>query len=226
MVDAGVGGKTGADLPAGKNLIGAFHPPCAVLSDTETLATLPERELRCGLAETLKHAVIGDPGLMEMLGAFAAKRGDIDFLTRLVIRSVGVKVRTIQEDPFEKTGRRAALNLGHTVGHAVEAASRFTVAHGEAVAIGTVAAARISERLGLAKPGLAETLAQALADLGLPTEIPAGLDPQELRQYLSHDKKKADGRVRFALPKAIGDVQTGCIVPEEVLNGILAGQRP
>ena len=226
MVDAGVGGKTGADLPAGKNLIGAFHPPCAVLSDTETLATLPERELRCGLAETLKHAVIGDPGLLDMLGDFAAKRGDIDFLTQLVIRSVGVKVRTIQEDPFEKTGRRAALNLGHTVGHAVEAASRFTVAHGEAVAIGTVAAARISERLGLAKSGLAETLARALATLGLPTEIPAGLDPQELRQYLSHDKKKADGRVRFALPKAIGDVQTGCIVPEEVLNGILAGQRP
>lgn len=225
MVDAGVGGKTGADLPAGKNLIGAFHPPCAVLSDTETLATLPERELRCGLAETLKHAVIGDPGLMGMLGDFAARRGDVDFLTRLVIRSVGVKVRAIQEDPFEKTGRRAALNLGHTVGHAIEAASGFTVAHGEAVAIGTVAAARLAERLGLAQGGLARTLAEALTALGLPTEIPEGLDAATLRGYLSHDKKKAGGVVRFALPRAVGDVQTGCIVPEEVLNGILAGQR-
>lgn len=225
MVDAGVGGKTGADLPAGKNLIGAFHPPCAVLSDTETLATLPEREWRCGLAETFKHAVIGDPGLMTLLGNFAARRGDVDFLTQLVIRSVGVKIRAIQEDPFEKTGRRAALNLGHTVGHAVEAASAFTVAHGEAVAIGTVAAARIAERIGLARPGLAQTLKAGLEALGLPTEIPAGMAPATLRDYLSHDKKKAGGQVRFALPKAIGEVQTGCTVPEEVLNGILAGQR-
>ena len=225
MVDAGVGGKTGADLPAGKNLIGAFHPPCAVLADTETLATLPEREMRCGLAETFKHAVIDDPGLMALLDAFAERRGDIDFLTRLVIRSVGVKVRAIQEDPFERTGRRAALNLGHTVGHAVEAASGFTVAHGEAVAIGTVAAARIAVRLGLAKPALAETVRRGLEGLGLPTEIPAGMDPGALRGFLSHDKKKAGGQVRFVLPRVIGEVQTGCTVPEEVLHDILAGQR-
>lgn len=227
MVDAGVGGKTGADLPAGKNLIGAFHPPCAVLSDTETLATLPERELRCGLAETFKHAVIGDPDLLGLLGDFAAKRGDIDFLTRLVIRSVGVKVRAILEDPFERTGRRAALNLGHTVGHAVEAASGFTVAHGEAVAIGTVAAARLAGRIGLAPESLAGELAAGLGALGLPTELPEALArmPATLRDYLSHDKKKAGGVVRFALPRAVGDVVTGCTVPEEVLNGILAGQR-
>ncbi len=225
MVDAGVGGKTGADLPAGKNLIGAFHPPCAVLSDTETLSTLPERELRCGLAETFKHAVIGDPGLLALLRGFADGRGDVDFLTRLVVRSVGVKVRTILEDPFERTGRRAALNLGHTVGHAVEAASGFAVAHGEAVAIGTVAAARIAERIGFAEAGLSQTLAEGLAALGLPTEIPSGQRPEDLLGYLSHDKKKAGGVVRFALPKAVGDVATGCTVPEEVLHGILAGQR-
>lgn len=225
MVDAGVGGKTGADLPAGKNLIGAFHPPCAVISDTETLATLPERELRCGLAETFKHAVIGDPGLLELLRAFSAQRSDIDFLTRLVIRSVGVKVRAILEDPFERTGRRAALNLGHTVGHAVEAASGFAVAHGEAVAIGIVAAARIAEQVGLAASGLSKALAGGLASLGLPTEIPMGQSPEELLGYLSHDKKKAGGVVRFALPKAVGEVVTGRTVPEEVLHGILAGQR-
>lgn len=226
MVDAGVGGKTGADLRAGKNLIGAFHPPCAVISDPAVLATLPERELRCGLAETYKHAVIGDPGLAEMLGDFAARRGDLDYLTQLVIRSVGVKVRTILADPFERTGRRAALNLGHTVGHAVEAASGFTVAHGEAVAIGTVAAARLAERLGLAREaGLAERIRTGLAALGLPTEIPAGQSPAVLRDYLSHDKKKAGGVVRFALPLAFGEVKTGCTIPEEVLNDILAGQR-
>ena len=226
MVDAGVGGKTGADLKAGKNLIGAFHPPCAVISDPAVLATLPEREMRCGLAETYKHALIGDPSLAAMLSAFAQRRGESDFLTQLVIRSVGVKVRTILADPFERTGMRAALNLGHTVGHAVEAESGFSVAHGEAVAIGTVAAARISERLGLAREaGLAKTVAAGLAALGLPTEIPAGQNPARLREYLSRDKKKAGGVVRFALPIGFGEVKTGCTVPEEVLDDILAGER-
>lgn len=227
MVDAGVGGKTGADLPVGKNLIGAFHPPCAVLSDTETLATLPERELRCGLAETYKHAVIGDPGLADLLTNFEERRGDIDYLTRLVMRSVAVKIKAVTEDPYERTGRRAALNLGHTVGHAVEAASHFAIAHGEAVAIGTVAAARLSELIGLAKEPLSERFARDLKALGLPTEIPEGeaFAPETLRYYLSHDKKKADGKVRFALPRAFGEVQTGCVIPEEVLHGVLKGSR-
>ncbi len=225
MVDAGVGGKTGADLPTGKNLIGAFHPPCAVLSDTTTLATLPERELRCGLAETYKHALIGDPSLLEQLKQFATAGEDIDFLTRLVIRSVGVKVRTILEDPFERLGRRAALNLGHTIGHAVEAASAFAIAHGEAVAIGTVAAARLAERMKLAKPGLAQEVIDGLAALGLPTEIPTEMAAETLRAYLMRDKKKANGQVRFALPRAVGEVLTGCLVPEEMLNDVLAGKR-
>ncbi|MEG1553029.1 MAG: 3-dehydroquinate synthase [Kiritimatiellia bacterium] len=225
MVDAGIGGKTGADLPSGKNLIGAFHPPCAVISDTTTLATLPDREMRCGLAETYKHAVVGDRGLAEMLEQFSAKRNDIDFMTRLVIRSAGVKVRTIIEDPFETTGRRAALNLGHTMGHAVEAASHFQIAHGEAVAIGIVAATRISEQMKVAPVGLSETITQQLSALGLPTEIPPQYSAEELKAYLSHDKKKSEGVVRFVLPVAIGDVQTGCIVPQEVLNGILTQKR-
>ena len=225
MVDAGIGGKTGADLPEGKNLIGAFHPPCAVLADTTTLATLPERERRCGLAETFKHAVIGDPGLLDALAEYGHLGGDIDFLTRLVIRSAGVKVRAIQEDPFERTGRRAALNLGHTVGHAVEAASGFAIAHGEAVSIGIVAAARLAERTGLATSGLAQRLKDGLEALALPTEVPGDLPPETLRRYLAQDKKKAGGRVRFALPVAPGTVRTGCTVPEEVLDEILAGKR-
>lgn len=221
MVDAGIGGKTGADLPAGKNLIGAFHPPCAVLADTAFLATLPDRETRCGLAETYKHAVIADPGLADMLRRFAECRGDLDYLTALVNRSAAVKIRTIQEDPFEKTGKRAALNLGHTLGHAIEAASGFALAHGEAVAIGTVAAARLSERLGLTREPIADNIVHDLEALGLPTEIPAGLDEAAILFSLSHDKKKADGRVRFALPRRIGEVQTGCIVPEDTIHELL-----
>lgn len=224
MVDAGIGGKTGADLPSGKNLIGAFHPPCAVLSDTATLATLPEREIRCGLAETYKHALIGDPGLIPVLRDFDANRADPDYLTRLVIRSVGVKVRTILDDPFERTGRRAALNLGHTIGHAVEAASGFTVAHGEAVAIGTVAAARLGEALGLTEPGLTERVTADLKALNLPTEIPASYDPQILLGYLLNDKKKAAGIVRFALPLSAGNVKTGVTVPQDLLLTILQGE--
>ena len=221
MVDAGIGGKTGADLPSGKNLIGAFHPPCAVLSDTKTLQTLPEREIRCGLSETLKHAVIGDSELLAMLAEFAEKRNDIDWLTRLVIRSAGVKVRTILEDPFERTGKRAALNLGHTIGHAVEAASNFTIAHGEAVAIGTVAATRIAAKMQIAQTTLISQLQTALQTLGLPTEIPSTLAADQLHDYLLRDKKKAAGKVRFALPVEVGTVRTGIIVPEEILNDIL-----
>lgn len=221
MVDAGIGGKTGADLPQGKNLIGAFHPPCAVLSDTKTLATLPQREIRCGLAESYKHALIGDPGLIPLLLEFANGKTNIDALTQLVIRSVGVKVQTILKDPFEKTGQRAALNLGHTIGHAVEAASHFSLAHGEAVAIGTVAAAQLSERMMLTSPGLADKLRKDLATLGLPTEIPREHTPEHYLSYLNRDKKKTAGFVRFVLPIAVGQVKTGIVVPHEILYEIL-----
>lgn len=221
MVDAGIGGKTGADLPQGKNLIGAFHPPCAVLSDTTTLATLPEREIRCGLAESYKHAIIGDPTLIPLLLDFKQGQTEIDTLTRMVIRSVGVKVQTILKDPFEKTGQRAALNLGHTIGHAVEAASHFELAHGEAVAIGIVAAAQLSERMMLAPSGLSEIIRKDLITLGLPTEIPSEHTPECYLSYLNRDKKKAAGFVRFALPVTLGQVKTGIVVPPEVLYEIL-----
>ncbi|MDO5462594.1 MAG: 3-dehydroquinate synthase [bacterium] len=222
MVDAGIGGKTGADLPQGKNLIGAFHSPCAVLADTETLATLPKREIRCGLAESYKHAIIGDPELIPLLRDFAQGQTDIDALTRMVIRAVGVKVQTILKDPFEKTGQRAALNLGHTIGHAIEAASNFKLAHGEAVAIGTVAAAQLSERMMLTQPGLSDKIRNDLTHLGLPTEIPSTHTPEDYLNYLNRDKKKSAGFVRFALPIAFGQVKTGIVVPHEVLYEILA----
>ncbi len=222
MVDASLGGKTGADLPQGKNLIGAFHPPRLVLADPDVLATLPRDEFVNGLAEVVKHAVIGDPALLPLarqaLQAFyrdALSPPVVD----LIRRAMGVKVRIIEEDPYE-AGLRAALNFGHTVGHGVELASGFRLRHGEAVAIGMVVETRMAERLGLAAPGLAEEIAATLHALGLPTEIPTDLDRGAILAAMQRDKKKAGGVVRFALPAAIGEVRVGVEVPgyERVLG--------
>ena len=159
MVDASVGGKVGVNLPAGKNLVGAFHHPALVLADTALLATLPEAERIAGLAEVVKAALIDDPGLLELLereGVPAA--GDGPAWARLVQRALAVKARLVSEDPEER-GRRVLLNLGHTFGHAIEQVSAYGYRHGEAVAIGLVAAARLAERQGLARePGLPERL--------------------------------------------------------------------
>jgi len=231
MVDSGLGGKTGADLPDGKNLIGAFHPPALVLADTATLATLPVRELRCGLAEAVKHAVIGDPDLLDILPRFSfcnaqdpavtcARLSGAAWLAPFVARAMAVKIRIIQLDPFEK-GLRAALNLGHTIGHGVEKATHFSVQHGEAVAIGTVLEARLAEELSLAKPGLAKHLADLFSGLGLPIAMPQNIDLSEVLSAMTLDKKKAEGKVRFALPAAIGDVRTGVIVEPSLLHRVL-----
>jgi 3-dehydroquinate synthase len=233
MVDSGLGGKTGADLPEGKNLIGAFHPPTLVLADTATLATLPARELRCGLAEAVKHAVIGDPGLLDTLPRFAFCKtvadkdvcgclADAEWLAPFVARAMAVKIRVIKEDPFEK-GLRAALNLGHTLGHGIEQATGFAVRHGEAVAIGTVLEARLAETLGLAQPGLADRLAELFSSVSLPVSLPDGIDLEAVQAAMALDKKKAGGQVRFALPAAVGDVRTGVAVDRETLGRVLRG---
>ncbi|MBT3389658.1 MAG: 3-dehydroquinate synthase [Chloroflexi bacterium] len=205
MVDASMGGKTGADLPQGKNLIGAFHPPRLVLADPEVLATLPEEELRSGMGEVVKHGVIADAKLFEICRNF---RGLTDLGGLLVSRAMAVKIRVIEQDPFER-GIRAALNLGHTIGHAVELVSGFELRHGEAVAIGTVAEARLAEQIGLAESGLANKIAAVLQAVGLPTEIPPELDRDALIHAMQYDKKKSGGAVKFALPAAIGDVRVG-----------------
>jgi 3-dehydroquinate synthetase len=186
--------------------VGAFHAPRLVLADPETLATLPEVEWINGMAEVLKHGVIADRALFELCaGGLGAVRAN---LAAVVRRGMAVKVRIIQEDPFEG-GRRAALNLGHTVGHGVELASGFRLRHGEAVSIGMVAEALLSESLGLGKTGLADTLATALSNLGLPVEIPPELDRLEIIAAMGYDKKRRGGKVRFALPQRIGEVQVG-----------------
>ncbi|MFQ5578623.1 MAG: 3-dehydroquinate synthase [Anaerolineae bacterium] len=206
MVDASLGGKTGADLPEGKNLIGAFHPPRLVLADPEVLATLPAAEQRSGLAEVVKHGIIADPKLFRDLVDFENLSGLR--WNEIVSRAMAVKIRVIQEDPYEG-GRRAALNLGHTIGHAVELVSGFALRHGEAIAIGLVAEARLSERLGLAQPGLSETIAGTLRGLGLPTEIPPHLERAAIIRTMHMDKKRKGGVVRFALPVHVGEVKAG-----------------
>ncbi len=206
MVDSSLGGKTGANLPQGKNLIGAFHAPRLVLADPLALATLPESELRNGLAETIKHGVIGDPQLFAMF-AQPWKTWPEDWF-ELVSRSMAVKVKVIEADPYEQ-GLRQALNLGHTLAHGLEIVSNFQISHGQAVAIGTAAEAHLSERIGLAPSGLAETIQNALQNVGLPSRIPPELDPDAIRSAMALDKKKAAGKIKFALPVAIGRVEVG-----------------
>jgi 3-dehydroquinate synthase len=211
MVDASLGGKTGIDLPEGKNLVGAFHPPRLVLADPGLLASLPDAELRSGLAEVVKHGIISDPGLFELCSAgYEAVKSDLDGIVR---RAMAVKIAIIEADPYER-GIRAALNLGHTVGHAVELVSEFKLRHGEAIAIGTVVEARLAERLGRAQSGLSEEIAVTFAELGLPTKIPAELPRQAIIQAMKVDKKKSSGVVKFALPVEIGRVEVGVAVED------------
>ena len=228
MCDSGLGGKTGADLPEGKNLIGAFHPPALVIADTQTLATLPVREIRCGLAECIKHAIIADPALLDTLSCFAFCKSAADelicenlknseWLPEFVTRSMAVKIRIICADPFEK-GVRASLNLGHTIGHGVEKATNFRLQHGEAVAIGTVLEAEIAAEMQLADAGVPQSASRLFASVGLPITIPGGVDPEEVLTAITHDKKRSGGIVRFALPIAIGEVKTGVIVEQALLR--------
>jgi 3-dehydroquinate synthase len=204
MVDASVGGKTGFDLPEGKNLIGSFHPPKLVIADPSLLLTLTERELRSGMAEVVKHGIISAPDL------FAMCQCGMDWvkanLEEVVKHAMAVKIKVIEEDPYEK-GFRAALNLGHTVGHAVELVSKFELRHGEAIAIGTAAEARYAARVGLASQSTVEAIESTLEALGLPIQIPEDMPREKIIQAMRVDKKKNAKSIRFALPVEIGKVE-------------------
>jgi len=206
MVDSSIGGKTGCDLPEGKNLVGAFHSPRLVLSDPNTLSTLPDEDLRSGLGEVVKHGIIADPVLYEL----CAQGYDVvkAKLPEIVRRAMAVKIRFIEADPLER-GRRAALNLGHTVGHALETVSGYRLRHGEAVAIGMVAEARLAEHFKIAGSGLSDAIADTLTGLGLPVRIPPDLPRLDILRALRFDKKIDSGVVRFALPVTIGEVRVG-----------------
>jgi len=222
MVDSSVGGKTGVDLPYGKNLVGAFHQPAQVVIDPEVLRTLPVAELRCGLAETVKAAVIGDPDLFERLEQIEAsgpppcETWDWPWVIR---RALAVKIAVVEEDPLEQ-GRRAVLNLGHTVGHALERLSGYTLRHGEAVSMGMVAESRLAVLLGHCDPALPERLAALLNRLGLPTRLP-DYAPEDIWAAMQTDKKRKAHRLRFALPRRLGDVfVTGEVRREDFLKAL------
>jgi 3-dehydroquinate synthase len=204
MVDASLGGKTGFDLPEGKNLIGSFYPPRLVLADPQVLRTLPEPEFISGLAEVVKHGIIADPELFNLCGrGLDCVR---DHLEQTVRQAMAVKIRIIEEDPYER-GFRAALNLGHTVGHAIELVSKFKLRHGEAVAIGMVAEAKLAERLMVTGQGLSDRIQAVLSAVGLPVQIPEELPRQEILHAMRVDKKKNATAIRFALPVEIGKVE-------------------
>lgn len=207
MIDSAVGGKTGVDLPAGKNLLGAFHPPRFVLADMELARTLPEEERRQGLAEAIKHGAILDESYMAWIGASATGllAGEVVLTERLVRRSVELKAHVVSADEREG-GLREILNFGHTLGHALEAASGYAISHGNAVAMGMVLEAALGEELGLTEPGTGEVLAGALEAVGLPSRIPPGQDPDLLMGLLMRDKKVRERRIRIVFLRAPGEV--------------------
>ncbi len=209
MVDSSVGGKTGVDTPLGKNLVGAFHPPAAVLADPLVLRSLPPQQLRCGLAEMAKHGIIGDREYWTELGEKGEQlqARDPEVLTRFIARSVELKASVVMEDERE-AGRRAILNAGHTVAHAVEHASNFGVSHGDAVAMGLVAEAHLAEAIGVAVPGLAARITAGLKRLALPTRLPVEFDANEIFDAMRLDKKRSKNELRFALPHDLGTMAT------------------
>jgi 3-dehydroquinate synthase len=223
MVDSSVGGKTGVNLPAGKNLVGAFHQPRAVIADTTTLATLPGREYRAGIAEVVKYGAIGDAAFFDWLERHvdALNARDEAILAEAIAASCRHKAAVVARDEHEQ-GERALLNFGHTFGHAFETASGYgTLLHGEAVAIGMVLAARLSADLGRAAREDAQRLARLLAAFGLPTAAPPA-DPERLLALMQLDKKNLGGRLRLILWRGIGAAQIVPDVEADAIRGVLA----
>ncbi len=206
MVDAAIGGKTGVDTHAGKNLVGAFHRPAAVLIDPLLLQTLPERYLRSGTAEALKHGVVANAGYFDLV-ARSAYGGLLrtDKIVELIAGSIAIKGDIVRLDEYER-GRRKVLNFGHTLGHAVESQSNYRLSHGEAIAIGMALETEIAERAGIAQPGTASAIRAALTDAGLPVARPPELDSKALLAATRLDKKARRGAVEYALPRCIGEM--------------------
>ncbi len=225
MVDSSVGGKTAVDIAQGKNLVGAFHPPCAVIADTAALRTLPPRELRAGFAEVIKYGAIVDAPFLDWLDADAdgLLAGDDAVLAEAIARSCAHKAAIVERDPFER-GERALLNFGHTFGHAIETEQGYGgLNHGEAVAVGMVLAARLSTLLGLADAADGERLRALLARFGLPTALPPDLDPAALVARMRLDKKAQGSGLRFVLWDGAGKARVVADVAEARVLDVLRG---
>ena len=221
MVDSSVGGKTAIDLCLGKNLVGAFHQPSLVLADVSCLASLDHEVFVDGVGEVVKHAVLADASLFEMLSSHKLPQdSDLSALVQVVSRNVEIKRDVVSADERER-GLRQTLNLGHTIGHAVEAAGNFALGHGHCVSIGLGCIARASEALGWSNAGLADSIERCLAMQGLPTDT--DIDHDTLFEFATHDKKLRAGSMSIAVPRDIGDVILRDVSLEELRTIIELG---
>jgi 3-dehydroquinate synthase len=223
-VDSSIGGKTGVDLPEGKNLVGAFHQPRLVWADLSVLKTLPEKEWRTGMAEVVKYGLIADAELANRLEALTLSnlRGKPALLEDIVARCAAIKADVVARDERETRGLREILNLGHTFGHAVEAVTGYKAyTHGEAISIGMAAAARLAARLGLAPAPLAARTEILLARWGLPVRARRAPPRKKLLAAMSRDKKNRAGKFRFVVPTAWGRVRSGVEATPDVLDKVL-----
>ena len=210
MIDSSIGGKTGVDTQYGKNLVGAFHRPAGVLADPQLLETLPLKDLRTGFAEAIKHGVIGDrhyfDSVVSAIPASLYGGGSAgDSLTGLIVGSIEIKASITGRDELEG-GPRKVLNFGHTIGHAVEMLSGYSLTHGEAVAIGMALESRAAERAGIATGGTSATISDALSAAGLPVELPSNVEAGRVMTVMRADKKVREGKLQYAVPRAIGEM--------------------
>ncbi len=223
MMDAAIGGKTGVDLPQGKNLVGAFYQPKFVLADVSTLQTLPERELRSGWAEAIKHGLIMDEGLLSTFEsrADAISALEPEIATDVIKRSVAIKADVVSRDERETLGLRVLLNYGHTIGHAIESATGYErYLHGEAVSVGMMGAARIGRGMGMLTNAEVERQRDALAAYGLPLAA-SGVDAAAVSEAMRSDKKVSDGAIRWVLLNGIGKAVTRSDAPPDLVDSAL-----
>ena len=226
QVDSAIGGKVAIDLPVAKNLVGAFYQPKSVISDVSLIKSLPARELKNGLAEVIKYGVISDSELFEYLERNYKRilRGEARALKLAITRSAAIKGGIVQKDELDTRGLRMILNYGHTIGHAIERASGYSkrYSHGEAIAIGMVAAARISCRLGKFPRADSDRIEALIKRIGLPTRI-VGLKLRDIYEAHLHDKKFTGGQTRFVLPTRIGNSRVVKNVAPSVIKTVLEG---
>ncbi len=226
MVDSSVGGKTGVNHPRGKNMIGAFHQPRAVIADLEVLGTLPDRELRAGMAEVVKYALLGDREFLDWLEGHvdAALAREPDALAFIVERCCRNKAAIVAADERE-AGQRALLNLGHTFGHAIEAARGYgDWLHGEAIAAGMCMAARLSAHQGWISREERDRAVDLIGRVGLPTSPPTDLGAERFREFMARDKKNRDGELRLVLLRGLGDAVVTADYDEAALTATLEGE--
>jgi 3-dehydroquinate synthase len=221
-IDACLGGKTAVNLPGGKNLVGVFHPAGRILVDPDCFATLEPRDVRAGLAESIKHALISSEEFLAWHEAHhdCLTRPDDGLMEELIVRNLTFKGGIVSRDPFERIGERVKLNFGHTVGHAIEDSAGFLLRHGECVGLGMLVACRLSQRIGLEEAVLRRVEA-LLAGLGLPTRIPREAETERVLAALRRDKKALAGRVRFVLLSAVGTPVLRDDVEESSVRAVL-----